>query len=160
MNETRLKHFFRNLIALALLPALAASMAIANLQADSTENDDRTAVEVADQLSSAIGSGDIDTLRSLLSPEVLIFEAGGVESSLAEYESHHMKSDMAFMASMEREVLSRQVIHSGNAAIVMTRSRLSGHYKEKDMDLASAETLVMERSEDGWKIQHIHWSSR
>ncbi len=29
----------------------------------------------------------------LLSPDVLIFESGGVESSLAEYEGHHMSAE-------------------------------------------------------------------
>jgi ketosteroid isomerase-like protein len=121
---------------------------------------DHPAIVAASRLQHAFAEGDAVTLRSLLSPDVLIFEAGGVESSRDEYESHHMESDMAFMASIDGEVLSRKIIESGNTAVVMTRSRLSGNFKDKEIDLSSTETLVMENTDGGWKIRHIHWSSR
>jgi ketosteroid isomerase-like protein len=114
---------------------------------------------IAAQLADAIATGDINSLRSVVAPDVLIFESGGVESSLDEYEGHHMPADMAFMKAMQREVISRQVLDSGESATVVTRSRIHGMYKDQNVDRKSTETLVM-RNEGGlWKVIHIHWSS-
>lgn len=129
-------------------------------QADPSISDsEHPASQLAVDLSRAIGSGDIDQLKTLMAPDVLIFESGNVESSLAEYESHHMQADMAFMSEMNIEVMSRRVIEAGDAATVVTRSRVHGTYKENEIDLINTETLVFKNLSDQWKIVHIHWSS-
>ena len=92
--------------------------------------------------------------------DVLILESGRAGRSLAEYESHHMPSDMAFLAAMEREVLSREIKVLGKTAFVATESRLSGAFGEIEYNLMSAETMVLEFNGADWKIVHIHWSSR
>jgi len=114
---------------------------------------------VAMELNQAIAAGDIKHLKSLMAADVLIFESGNVESSLAEYESHHMQSDIAFMSVMNIEVMSRRVIDAGDTATVLTRSRVHGTYKEKEIDLSNTETLVLKNLDGQWKIIHIHWSS-
>ena len=146
-------------VATLLLVIAGITLAVAG-QAEATENADHPAVVAATQLGAAISAGDVDMLRTLIAPDVLIFESGGVESSLAEYEGHHMPADIAFMKNMSSEVISRRVIEAGDSAIVLTQSRISGVYKEKDVDLSSTETLVLEEIDGQWKIVHIHWSSR
>ena len=120
---------------------------------------DHPAAVAAAQLGHAIAEGDVEQLKILLAPDILIFESGNVESSLAEYESHHMQSDMAFMKTMNVEVESRRVFDSGDTAVVVTHSRIHGIYKEQELDLSSTETLVMKNMGGRWKIVHIHWSS-
>jgi uncharacterized membrane protein/ketosteroid isomerase-like protein len=117
------------------------------------------ASQIAASLTQAIGSGDVERLKSLMVSDVLIFESGNVESSLAEYESHHMQSDISFMRTMNSEVISRKVIDAGDTATVVTRSRIYGIYKEKEIELSNTETLVLENQNGDWKIIHIHWSS-
>jgi ketosteroid isomerase-like protein len=120
---------------------------------------DHPAAQVAAQLHQAISAGAVDTLRSLIAPEVLIFESGGVETSLAEYEGHHMPADMAFMKGMKQELLLRRVVEAGDFAIVVTQSRIHGVAKEQDFDISSTETLLMKNVDGQWQIEHIHWSS-
>ena len=108
----------------------------------------------------AINSGDRQTLMAGLSPDVLIFESGGAERSRAEYASHHMKSDMAFHAQMGHDGISQNASEQGDTAWIVTESRIYGRYKEKDIDIVSTETAVLKRGADGWKIVHLHWSSR
>ena len=124
-----------------------------------TKDSNHPASLLATQLSDAIAAGDIDTLKTIISPEVLIFESGGVESSLAEYEGHHMPADMAFMKAMTREVISQQVFDSGDSATVATRSHVHGIYKDQEIDVKSTETLVLQKVNGHWKVVHIHWSS-
>jgi len=123
------------------------------------EENDHPASLVATQLADAIAMGDINSLRAVVAPDVVIFESGSIESSLTEYEGHHMPADMAFMKAMRREVISQQVIDSGDSATVVTRSRVHGIYKDKEVDLNSTETLVMRKLDGQWKVVHIHWSS-
>lgn len=108
----------------------------------------------------AINNGDRQTVMAALSPDVLIFESGGAERSRAEYASHHMKSDMAFLAQMGHEGISQAASEQGDTAWIVTESRIYGRYKEKDIDIVSTETAVLKRGADGWKIVHLHWSSR
>ena len=91
---------------------------------------------------------------------MLIFESGGAERSREEYASHHMNSDMAFMQRMQRDVTVQNESVQGDTAWVVTETRIHGRYKDKDIDLISIETAVLARGDDGWKIVHLHWSSR
>ena len=114
---------------------------------------------VAESFSQALAAGDEKTVRALLLPDVLIYESGGVENSAAEYGRHHLPADMAFMAQMKRKQLSQASGGNDATAWVATRSRLTGRFKDKNVDLDSTETLVMTRTQDRWRIVHIHWSS-
>lgn len=114
---------------------------------------------VAEAFNHALAMGDGDAARGLLLPDVLIFESGGAETSAAEYSGHHLAADIAFLSNLKREQLSQ---HSGGDetyAWVATRSRLSGRFHGKDVDLDSTETLVLVKMDAGWRISHIHWSS-
>lgn len=110
--------------------------------------------------SAAIASGDEAAVKSLLDPDVLIYESGGQESSREEYTSHHMKGDMAFLSNARVEVLDRRHGSTGDLGWVATRSRITGTHKDKAVDLFSTESLVLKRTADGWRIVHIQWSSR
>ena len=119
-----------------------------------------SAEETANSLYTGLKTGDTELVQAILDPQVLIFESGGVESSLKEYASHHMGADMAFMANMSREIVSRKVIEQGDICVIATQAKLSGTYRDKQVDSVSDETLVLQRKEQGWRITHIHWSSR
>ncbi|MEK6807199.1 MAG: nuclear transport factor 2 family protein [Pseudomonadota bacterium] len=114
---------------------------------------------VAETFNRALAAGDDKTVRALLLPDVLIYESGSVEASMAEYAAHHLPADISFMKHMKRESLSQSSGGEGTAAWVATRSRLRGRFKNKDVDLDSTETLVMTQTKGGWRIAHIHWSS-
>jgi uncharacterized membrane protein/ketosteroid isomerase-like protein len=118
------------------------------------------AARVATELSRALAGGNGEAVRSLMSEDVQIFESGDVEASLEEYAGHHLPSDMAFMGAMESKTLSRRVIDDGDMATVLTRSRLKGRYKDRDIDRVTTETLVLRKVAGAWKIVHVHWSSQ
>ena len=120
---------------------------------------DESAAQIADRFADALAAGDQAAVRALLLPNVLIFESGGAETSADEYAGHHLPADIAFMATMKRTVLSRQSGGNGDTRWVATRSRLQGRYKDRDIDLDSTESLVLQRTDSGWRIAHVHWSS-
>lgn len=139
--------------ASALMEAHGASSAA--VRADTPKD----AVGTADAFSDSIATGDVAKVRTLLLPEVLIYESGEMETSAEDYAGHHLPADIAFMAGMKREILSRISGGDGAASWVATKSRLRGQYKGKPVDLDSTETLILTFTEAGWRIAHIHWSS-
>lgn len=121
---------------------------------------DNAQADVAAALGDALSRGDEATVRQLLDENVLIFESGGVEASMEEYAGHHMPADMAFIKAMDREVLSRRTYVDAPLAVVATRSRLTGEYRDQAVDTISTETLVLKQNtSDEWRVIHIHWSS-
>jgi ketosteroid isomerase-like protein len=125
-----------------------------------TAGDKMDAPGTAAAFATGLAAGDEATVKSLLAPDVLIYESGGQEASLAEYAAHHMKADMEFLTQAKSQVLDRKHDNSGDLAWVATRTRVTGTYKDKPLDLYSTETLVLKRGPGGWRIVHIQWSSR
>ncbi|MGH8033636.1 MAG: YybH family protein [Nevskiaceae bacterium] len=137
----------------ALLAALSACTS--NVR----QRDPAAALNVVRAFQAALVQGDEAAARQLLAPEALIYESGGMETR-EQYASGHLKGDMAFLKAVQLQTLEQTQTPSGDLAVVSTRSRISGEYKGKPVDLLSTETMVLKRGPEDWKIVHIHWSSR
>ncbi len=124
------------------------------------DHDHGTPQETVEAFHAAMGAGNQERVLALLSPEVVIFESGGAETSREEYASHHLGADMQFSAATSRRVTTRQAGGGGDSAWVLTRSETTGRFRDRDIDALGVETMVLERGDDGWRIVHIHWSSR
>ncbi|MGZ8998730.1 MAG: nuclear transport factor 2 family protein, partial [Allosphingosinicella sp.] len=96
----------------------------------------------------------------LVADDALIFEEGGAERSKAEYQAHHLGADAAFSRAVPSTRGRRSGQASGNMAWVATEGRLTGTYKGSAVNRATVETMVLRRTREGWRIAHIHWSSR
>jgi len=116
-------------------------------------------IAIVESFFRALASGDTRRASNLLDPAVLIFESGGAERSRAEYASHHMGGDAKFLKSATHKLLSRTGDAQGDLAWVATEQRLAST-GEKPVDVTSTETMVLRKTQDGWRIVHIHWSSR
>lgn len=118
------------------------------------------AVAVAERFSTALSTGDLATVGSLLAPDVLILESGGAERSREEYLGHHAVSDAAFLKGAHRQLLRQRARVAGEFAWVGTESELHAQKDGKPLTVQSTETMVLKQTADGWRIVHIHWSSR
>ncbi len=115
--------------------------------------------EIAEAFQSALRAEDKTKLEALFLPDVVLAEGGGAERSFEEYAGHHMTSDMAYTAAIDTTVISRDVIENGDLATVITEAQMHGEYKGKTIHNRMMETMVLRRSDEGWRIAHIHWSS-
>ncbi len=107
----------------------------------------------------ALAAGDSASGLDLLHPEILIFEQGAAED-LQEYRSHHLAADIRFASQTTRHVIDSQVEIRGEIAIFTARAHTTGRIGDRDIDSSGVETMVLTLTEEGWKILHIHWSSR
>ena len=108
----------------------------------------------------ALASENREQVLELLSPELVIFEDSGKEASRKEYASHHLGSDMKFSAGAKRKILDQSVNVGKDTSWVMTRYTVKGKSGSKRIQLESAETIVLEKTDNGWRIAHIHWSNK
>jgi len=155
---------FLSLAVFAFIPG----MALAHGPEDHTKTtassavDDRAkpVVEVIEQFSAALQAGDLERAGGLLADDVLILESGGVENSREEYLGGHAIHDAAFLKEAHVVVTHRTARVEGPLAWVGTESELHTTKDGKPMTLLSTETMVLKQSVTGWRIVHIHWSSR
>jgi ketosteroid isomerase-like protein len=140
-----------------LVPALLLAILPAALSAqhDPAEREVRA---VVDSFTAALERGDSVRALAYLHPDLLVYEGGHAET-LAEYRSHHLASDIAFLAATRSETLATHLQVMGESALWMSESRTRGTVRERQIDSRGAETFVLVRTPEGWKIRHIHWSS-
>jgi ketosteroid isomerase-like protein len=120
----------------------------------------QTPAEVVAAFHDAIARSDTSATLAYLDPAVVIFESGGAEMSRDEFASHHMGADMAYAGATNRETTQSQTTVAGDVAVVMNRTKTTGSYKDRDINSTGAETAVLRKTDDAWRIVHIHWSSR
>ena len=120
------------------------------------EGEVRSAVE---SYARALASGDSLAALELLHADVVIYEGGHAET-LEQYRSGHLRSDIALAAAVPRTTISDHVLISGDVALCTSEYTARGRFRNRDIDSHGTETMVLLRTAGGWKIRHIHWSSR
>lgn len=115
--------------------------------------------EVVEAFHAALDRGDEAAVRALLLPDVYIAESGGVERSMEEYAGHHMPADMAFSEAVSRNVTEMRGLESGDLAVFMSEAVSHGAFRGSEIHSRTMETMVVRRTDAGWRIAHIHWSS-
>ena len=118
------------------------------------------AVKVVDAFSAAIKAARLKDAGDLLDPNVLILESGSSERSRDQYLESHAIADSAFMQSASMQLRYRQARADGNLVWVASEGLLQMTRPGKPMAMLSTETMLLAKSARGWKIVHIHWSSR
>ena len=118
------------------------------------------AVASVEQFSAALQAGDLERAGSFLAEDVLILESGGTERSREEYLGGHARHDAAFLKTAHVQLLRRTARVEGDLAWVGSESEVHATREGKPMTLLSTETMVLKRTAQGWRIVHIHWSSR
>jgi len=117
------------------------------------------AVAVVDAFQAALRAGDIDRAAGYLDPHVVILESGAAEHSRDEYLAVHAPADAQFMKMVKVTPGRRTTRIEGNLAWVASLSEFEIEKEGQIAFIDSAETMVLRRDPEGWKIVHIHWSS-
>jgi len=117
-------------------------------------------IAVVDAFQAALVAGDIARAAGYLDPNVVILESGGAEWSAQEYLDEHAKADAEFLKAVNVTPGERSARVEGDLAWVASLSRIEMQKEGKPVVVDSAETMLLRRETGGWKIVHIHWSSR
>jgi ketosteroid isomerase-like protein len=151
------------IVALVVTLAAASPATLAQVPSAAVEVRSPAAGEAAnavDAFHNALKRNDVPGALALLADDVMIYEGGRVERSKAEYASHHAPADAAYSAAVPSTLQKRLAIAEGNIAWITSESRATGRYKDKPVDQLTVETMILRKEQDGWRIVHVHWSSR
>ena len=107
----------------------------------------------------ALRSGDGEAALALLHPDVRIYEAGRAETK-EEYAAGHLSGDMAFLSAVEMTTGRDEVVVEGEMVLYVSEYATRGEFRGREIDSRGTETMVLMRTPAGWRIRHIHWSSR
>ncbi len=118
------------------------------------------AAATVDAFHSAVKAGDVARAAALLDDDIVVFEAGGAERSKAAYAAEHLAADAKFEGAATTTVRRRVGAAAGGMAWIATEGRVQGRSGEKVIDRLTTETMVLRRTPAGWRIAHVHWSSR
>lgn len=155
--------FKPRLLALAVLFTAAVAHAAGESKPVKAPPDTAVLAEATaavDAFHKALKTGDKTGALALLDDSVEIFEQGGVERSKAEYTTKHLDADVAFSGATKATRTNRGGAILGNLAYITSESKVTGTFKSKPVNSVSIETMVLHKAPSGWKILHIHWSSR
>jgi ketosteroid isomerase-like protein len=118
------------------------------------------AVAVLERFSAALSAGDLDGVAADLDPAVLILESGGAERTRDEYLGGHAKHDAEFLKTAHITLKRRTAQASGDLVWVGSESEIHASKDAKMLMISSTETAILRKTGAGWKIVHLHWSSR
>lgn len=139
--------------------ACALVLSVAAVDRSEASPPDTAAISAAvDAFHQALAAGEEERAMSLLSPDALIVEAGTVQTR-AEYQSEHLTDDIAFAREVPGTQTSRKIAQAEDAAWVTSTFQVTGTFQGKAVNNFVAETAVLTRTADGWRIRAIHWSS-
>lgn len=148
------------MLGLIAMPATAQDATSSTSSMQSADPVAAPAVAVVDGFHAALKSGAGDAVLAFLAEDVVVLEGGGAERSRDEYAHHHLAADMAFAAATTTEVTRRAAWVEGDLAWVVTEGRTTGEFNGRAVNSVTAETIILHRGPEGWRIRHVHWSSR
>jgi len=149
-NAPRLTSFLGILLGATLAPAASAQR---------STPDSVAVLATMQRFQGALKRGDSATALSLLAPDAMILEAGGVETR-AEYRAGHLPADIRAAQGVTSEHRPVQVTVAGDVAWVVVSSETTRSVDGQPVTSAGAELTVLTRAGSTWQIRAIHWSSR
>ena len=147
------------LVTLVAFSASAVGTSRLGAQAPpSGASDSALVVAAVERFHQALAAGDSVAALALLAPDVVVLESGDLET-LADYRAHHLPADIAFARAVPSTRTLIRAVMQGDAAWVTSTSSTRGTYRDRPIDSAGAELVVLAREPGGWRIRAVHWSS-
>jgi len=134
-----------------------AFLSVAIFAQQSTEKE--MIAKTLSDLETAIVENDSEKAGAILHDDVTILEGGGMETK-SQYLSHHFHSDGKFLGAINREEMSQNIKIEGNVAWVTSKTKMTGTYSGRDIDMNSLELAVLKKENGMWRVVALHWSSR
>lgn len=112
----------------------------------------------------AFAAKDLARLGAFYHPDATVYEGGSINHGWADYRDNHLGPELEEMAAprlTHSDVKLHPLGADGSAAYLASEYRLQARIKDRDVDVAGLETLVLVRSSGGrYVIRHSHTSSK
>lgn len=141
----------KQILLVCVLTAALPLLALANGEEDSV----RKALGAYDQ---AIAKKDVETVRTLLAPEILLYEHSVRNDGAKDAFENHLKEEMLEADGLQLSFSDIRVTANSGLALVTRQYQVKGTFQGKAVDSIGNETQVWKQTDGQWKIIHIHYS--
>ena len=138
---------------------LGAVAPFTSAAAQASRADSASAVAAVAQFHAALSAADSARAVSLLAEDVMILESGAIQTR-GDYVGHHLRADINASAGSKAVRAVVRVSMAGTTAIVVSKSISPPTGAEGNTGSEMAELMVLSKTESGWQIRAVHWSSR
>jgi ketosteroid isomerase-like protein len=107
----------------------------------------------------ALHRGDGAAALNLLALDAVILESGSSQTR-EEYAREHLAEDIAFLKAVPGTRSKLSIKQEGNVAWTTVTIQSVGTLDGREIKSAGVELMVLTRTDFGWRIRAIHWSSR
>lgn len=141
------------LVSLLLLPVLAVSAFAV---------DETGAVRsVLRAYQAAMEARSVDALGKVVDPDLLVLEGTHKNVGWKDYRDNHIGPEMAEWKSFQvadPRLVSLEV--DGGMAYAVQEATYTIVMEGKTVSMAGAETFVLRKGKDGWRVKHVHFSAK
>lgn len=126
--------------------------------AASVPSDEEAITAAVNRFHDALRRGDAKTAMELLAPDAVILESGSSQTR-EEYAREHLAEDIAFVKAVPGTRSKLSIKQEGNAAWTTATTQSVGTFNGREINSVGVELMVLSKTEFGWRIRAIHWSS-
>ena len=140
----------RVLLAIAVVLACGAALAV--------RGQDAAFKAALDRFDRAYRDKDVETVKSLLAPEVLLYEHSVRNDGLQDVFENHLKPEILEGQDLQLDYSDVRITTEANLALVTRQYRVHGKLGARTIDATGNETAVWRKTGGAWKVVHIHYS--
>ena len=127
---------------------------------DATAQEARTPAEAVDAFHKALTRVDTSAALSMLGRDLVVYEYGLIDPTLAQYAFKHLPLDMDAAAATNWALESRAAGGAGEQFWVLSTYRVTGFDRVgAPINNTTLETVILQRTGATFRITHFHWSS-
>ncbi len=111
----------------------------------------------------AMESGDLAAAGSLFAAESSVFESGGQEGDWAHYREHHIGPELSQIKGFMISRGENEIQESRDGSMAFVAWPIEYRIELEDLRIIESlgtVTFVLVRVNGGYRIRHLHWSSR
>lgn len=101
---------------------------------------------------------DVESIRSLLAPDVLLYEHSIRNDGLQDVFENHLKPEILEFEDLKVEFTDVRITPGKELALLTRQYRIQGKLSGRDINASGNETMVWKKAGPDWRIAHIHYS--
>lgn len=140
------------------IAALFSLLIVRLAGAGSVSSDAEAITAAVNGFHDALRRGDAKAALELLAPDAVILESGSSQTR-EEYAREHLAEDIAFVKAVPGTRSKFSIKQEGNVAWTTATTQSVGTFNGREVNSAGAELMVLTKTELGWRIRAVHWSS-
>ena len=107
---------------------------------------------------SAFKNKDVETIKTLLAPEILLYEHSVRNDGLQDVFENHLKPEILEFEDLQLDFSDVRITSGLTVALLTRQYRIRGRLRGREINGTGNETMVWKKTPSGWKVLHIHYS--